>query len=226
MVLFTMVSFAQSTLTALRPTYICTGQVFTYNPTSLDDGATFTWNRATIIGVTEPGTTGTGYVSETLTNTTTNPVDVTYDYTTTYNSVSTTEEVIVTIASNPCTPPPGINCIGYDTVVVYDTVLVSVQDTLTFTFTLTGVAAPNNTVQIQVYPNPTQGNLTINLSGVGLMSGYTMELKNPLGQTVFTADLQAITSLDFSAFVGSGVYILSILDDNSNIISTKYIAVP
>ncbi|HPI68643.1 MAG TPA: hypothetical protein PL003_05415, partial [Bacteroidales bacterium] len=55
----------------LTPPAICSGSIFNYTATSATAGATFTWSRETIAGITEPGTTGAGNISESLTNTST-----------------------------------------------------------------------------------------------------------------------------------------------------------
>jgi gliding motility-associated-like protein len=64
---------------------ICSGNTFAYTPASTTTGTTFSWSRATVAGITETGTSGNGSVSETLTNTTSAPITVTYVYTLTAN---------------------------------------------------------------------------------------------------------------------------------------------
>ena len=52
----------------------------TYTPTSVTPGTTFAWTRLGQAGITEATSTGTGNINETLTNTTTSPIVVTYNY--------------------------------------------------------------------------------------------------------------------------------------------------
>jgi PKD repeat protein len=52
----------------LNPPPICTGQTFNYTPTSLTTGTIFTWSRASLPGILEPSTSGSGNISEVLTN--------------------------------------------------------------------------------------------------------------------------------------------------------------
>jgi hypothetical protein len=65
----------------LTPAAVCSGATFSYNATSAAIiSPTFAWTRATVAGITQTGTTGTGNVNETLTNTTSSPLTVTYSY--------------------------------------------------------------------------------------------------------------------------------------------------
>jgi gliding motility-associated-like protein len=79
---------------------ICSGNTFAYTPASTTSGATFSWSRAIVAGITEAGTAGAGSVSETLTNTTSAPITVTYVYTLTANGCPGTSYNI-TVVVNP-----------------------------------------------------------------------------------------------------------------------------
>ena len=94
---------------SLTPPAICSG-TFSYTASSITSGATFTWSRATVSGITQAGTSGTGNVNETLTNTTGAAINVTYVYTTTATICSNIENVVVTVSPAPTlsstlTPP-------------------------------------------------------------------------------------------------------------------------
>jgi hypothetical protein len=95
----------------LTPAAINSAVTFVYTATSATAGATFAWSRATIAGITQPGTSGSGNVSEKLTNTSTTPKVVTYMYTTTINGCSNAgQAVTVTVyptgdLSSTLTPP-------------------------------------------------------------------------------------------------------------------------
>jgi gliding motility-associated-like protein len=84
----------------LTPSGICSGN-FSYNPTSLTAGATFAWSRANVPGINESASSGTGNISETLTNPTTAPVDVTYVVVTSANTCSNAPGQNVTVRVNP-----------------------------------------------------------------------------------------------------------------------------
>ncbi|WP_163709880.1 SprB repeat-containing protein [Mangrovibacterium lignilyticum] len=104
--------FEKPVLTSgLRPTGICSNEVFTYNPTSQVPGTTFNWTRDLIAGIRNPAATGNANPDEYLENTTNDPIPVTYTYTlTTTEGCVNTEEVIVIVTKTPeltssLTPP-------------------------------------------------------------------------------------------------------------------------
>src|SRR4030095_8814984 len=57
------------------------GTAFTYTATSATTGTTFAWSRAVVTGVSNAAANGTGNISETLVNTTSSSVSITYVYT-------------------------------------------------------------------------------------------------------------------------------------------------
>ncbi len=92
----------------------CSGP-FNYTPASANGAATFAWSRAIHAGITEAATStsGTGSISETLTNTTSSPIDVTYTYVLTANGCSGSgENVVVTI--NPDAELTLLSAVGTD----------------------------------------------------------------------------------------------------------------
>ena len=101
------------TLTSTQsPTAVCSNTVFSYTPAGTPSGVTFSWSRAAVTGISNGATTGTGNVNETLINTTTSSVDVTYVYTASINGCSgaSTYNVVVTVKPAPTlssslTPP-------------------------------------------------------------------------------------------------------------------------
>jgi hypothetical protein len=86
---------------SLAPAAICSGGVFTYTATSATSGATFAWARATVPGIAQPGTIGTGNVNDTLNNTTSSPINVTYVYTTSATGCSNIQNVLVAVNPGP-----------------------------------------------------------------------------------------------------------------------------
>ena len=83
---------------SLTPPTICSGTSFNYTATSATAGATFAWSRSGILGITEASSSGTGNVSEVLTNTTNAPIAVTYVYITTAATCSgNPQNVVVTV---------------------------------------------------------------------------------------------------------------------------------
>jgi gliding motility-associated-like protein len=84
----------------LSPSPICSGSAFTYTATSATSGATFDWSRAAVAEIDEPANSGSGNITENLTNSATYTVNVTYTYTTTANGCSNTGENVV-VRVNP-----------------------------------------------------------------------------------------------------------------------------
>ena len=79
----------------------CSGTSFYYNPTSATTGTTYTWSRANIAGISNPASNGSGAISETLINTSPNPIVVNYLYTLTANGCTNQQSISVTIDPLP-----------------------------------------------------------------------------------------------------------------------------
>ena len=110
----------------------------------------------------------------------------------------------------------------YDTVTYYDTVLVSVTDTLIIDVSLTGVAPPNNTNTIKVYPNPANDVVIIANGAYSIMSNYKLKIVNTLGQEVFNSFINIPQfQIPVSVLGAVGLYYIQIFDDNSSLVETK-----
>ncbi|PQJ09263.1 hypothetical protein CJD36_018615 [Flavipsychrobacter stenotrophus] len=86
---------------ALTPSPVCNNTLFSYTPTSTTATTTFAWSRAAIAGISNTASNGSGDPNETLTNTTSDPIVVTYVYTLTANSCTNTQNVTVTVQPTP-----------------------------------------------------------------------------------------------------------------------------
>jgi len=83
-------------------TPICSGQTFEFlNPASNVVGSNITWERLDVIGISEPSNSGSGSISEILTNTTPNPVTVSYRFTLDHLGCASSENVQVTVNPIP-----------------------------------------------------------------------------------------------------------------------------
>ncbi len=104
------------TLTSsLNPPAVCSGSSFNYTVVSPTSGAAATWTRAVVPGITNIASSGTGDISEVLTNTTSLPVGVTYEYTVSANGCTSTFYVNVTVNPIPVltsTLAPAATCSG------------------------------------------------------------------------------------------------------------------
>lgn len=81
----------------LTPIPVCSGTMFTYSPASTSPGTTFLWSRAAIVGISNPASSGIIGIAETLTNTTSTSIPVTYTYSLTVNGCMNSQNVVVTV---------------------------------------------------------------------------------------------------------------------------------
>ncbi|MBN9300108.1 MAG: hypothetical protein J0I41_24130, partial [Filimonas sp.] len=88
---------------ASTATDICNDGAVSYTPTSATAGTTYSWTRASVTGITPATGSGTGNISETLHNATSDPITVTYVYTLSANGCTapTTEAVTVVVKPTP-----------------------------------------------------------------------------------------------------------------------------
>src|ERR1035437_4944883 len=86
---------------SLTQSPICSGNSFSYTPTSGTTGTTFAWTRTLITGISNPAANGTGNPGETLINTTASPITVTYVYTLSASGAATSSGYNVTVTVNP-----------------------------------------------------------------------------------------------------------------------------
>ncbi len=131
----------------LTPPSICSGGTFNYTPTSTTAGASFTWSRATITDIAEAGTSSTNGVSETLSNSSTSAINVTYAYTSSANGCSTTEDVIVAVGAVPSGEliGPAQACLNDPTLPEIKFVGKQGSTNYTFTYDINGVVQPTIT---------------------------------------------------------------------------------
>ncbi len=100
--------------TTLTPAAICNNTAFSYPAASATSGTAFAWTRAVVANISNGAAEGTGNPGETLVNTGSEPVVVTYVYTLTANSCTNTQNVLVSVNPTPVlsstlTPAPVCN---------------------------------------------------------------------------------------------------------------------
>jgi len=100
----------------LTPSAICSETEFDYTATSATTGTTFSWTRAAITGITP--TTGSGgiFINETLINSTTSSITVTYEFTLSTGGCENKQNVTVTVnptnTASAQSPLPATVCIN------------------------------------------------------------------------------------------------------------------
>lgn len=124
---------------------ICSGTPFMYVPTSNQTGATFTWTRMAVTGISNPTRTDTGRINEILFDTTANPVNAIYRYTVSLNGCTNTTPVNVTVSVNPSpllssTLTPAAICSG----ATFAYTPTSNNNNVTFTWTRAAVSGISN----------------------------------------------------------------------------------
>jgi hypothetical protein len=111
-------------------------------------------------------------------------------------------------------------------ITIYDTLLTTVTDTLVINATITGINPPNNLNALRVFPNPANTHITIDYGNFNAMTGYTLQIVNAVGQTVFTTPIDQQTSyIDLSTWTGSGIYFVQLIDPQSNTIENRKIVI-
>jgi uncharacterized delta-60 repeat protein len=88
-----------------------------------------------------------------------------------------------------------------------------------------GVQSPiTNLNEIKIFPNPTMGQLIINVDNLSSMNTYTLRIVNVLAQPVFSTLINhQLLTLDFDNFGGKGIYFLEIYDSGNVKIDTRKI---
>jgi gliding motility-associated-like protein len=97
----TVVVNPSATMSSALTANVCSGRLFKYTPLSATAGTTYAWSRAAVTGITNTAATGTGAISETLTNSTQAPINVTYVYTLTSSGCTNTQNLVVTVNPTP-----------------------------------------------------------------------------------------------------------------------------
>jgi hypothetical protein len=90
------------TLTSNLTSSVCSGSLFIYFANSSTSGATFSWTRAAVAGISNPSGSGVSpNISEVLANTTSIPIEVIYVFTLDVNGCNNSQDVIVTVNPTP-----------------------------------------------------------------------------------------------------------------------------
>lgn len=84
-----------------HPPAICSGTLFSYEPTSTVSSAIYNWTRPVIPGILNPLASSTGNPNEILINTTSSPIDVVYVFSANSGGCATIQNVTVTVNPIP-----------------------------------------------------------------------------------------------------------------------------
>ena len=190
---------------ALAPASICSASTFSYTATSATAGSTFAWSRALVGGISQLANSGTGDVSETLTNTTTAPINVTYEYTTTANGCSSIQNVVVVVNPTPIlssTLTPAAICSG--ATFSYTPTSTTLGSSFSWSrLTTSGIIQPSNSgsgIINETLTNTTTGPINVTYQVVTLANGCANAVQNvivsvnPTPQFTITNSAPAVCS--------------------------------
>ncbi len=106
--------------------------------------------------------------------------------------------------------------------VIYDTVLVSVTDTLVIDVTVTGITNDQETEKLKIYPNPASSHINIIYSDFTALNGYRVIIMNSASQEVYNDLIDSSNdSIDISTLGSTGLYFIQIYDSKNELIETK-----
>lgn len=102
---------------------------------------------------------------------------------------------------------------------------ISVTDTLIIKVTTSGVLTPSTLNTIKIFPNPAKDHVIINFGDYTKLPGYLMTIRNELGGVMYFAPIvQESTTLDLKNWT-TGMYIVQLFDNQSNVIETRKIII-
>lgn len=85
-----------------------------------------------------------------------------------------------------------------------------------------GITSPDLNVKVEVYPNPVNDKLYIQIDPSASRSNYNIKLLDPLGRMLYFSQIkQQELTIDIASVKANGLCVLVISDDDRNIIFTK-----
>ena len=107
---------------------------------------------------------------------------------------------------------------------VFETVLISVTDTLIIDVVLTYVNPPDNYNTLKIYPNPAKNHIFINTGDYTKMDGYQLKIVSQTGAVVFETNVEEpLYEVNISTWTGMGLYFIQVLDSGGSIIDVRKI---
>ena len=185
---------------------VCDSSLFSFIPSSATAGASFNWTRVAVPGISDAAASDTGAIAEWLNNTSSDPVTVTYFFTTTASGCSGSQNVVLTVA------PTAVLSTLSDAGTICDSALftyvpASVTSGVTFSWTrdaITGIAngASSGADTISEYLfNTTNSPITVSykyqIHNLGCIDSQTVTVTvNPRAYLTSTLTPPAICSDD------------------------------
>lgn len=100
-----------------------------------------------------------------------------------------------------------------DTIFIYDTVRISVTDTLIIDVPFAGINV-NQYASVKVFPNPTKEFLHIMAGDLRNIDGYVIRISNTAGEEIYREPVtETLTTIQLSKFGKTGLYFIEIIND-------------
>jgi gliding motility-associated-like protein len=159
---------------------LCSGSPFNYVPTSKTPGTIFTWSRDAIPGLANPASKGNFNINETLIDSSTQPITITYRYRTSFNGCTDSlQYVTFTLNSAPVLSDRKVTiCSG--TAFSLPTDLMPIRTTYTWE---APAVVPMNTLTAYrpaIAPATMVYDSLVNLTNIDALAVYTIKPSNPL----------------------------------------------
>jgi len=204
------------TLSSATSNTVCSNQVFNYTATTASAGSfLFAWTRAAVSGISNSASSGNNAkINETLINTTTNPITVTYLFTISPNLCGNLIQEAVNVTVNPSITPKvaSYSVCQNSTVPNGQGLIITVSNTTTISGILTGTSpiftrssgndvvtyTPSNVntfYQTFTFVAPISGNTSFEITAASLTGLYPTDTYLSLYQTSFNPNSPATNFL-------------------------------
>ena len=189
-----IVNPSTSLSTTLTPTAICSNTQFSYTPASATPNTSFNWTRPAVIGISNGAASGTGNPNETLINTTSVTVQVTYTYNLiTPNGCTNNQSVVVNINPTPTlssTQTPNAVCSGS----TFNYIPNSATAGATYTWNRAVVTSISNGAGNGTY-NPAEILVNTSLNPVNVPYTYTISANNCSSTAIVTVPINPVPNI-------------------------------
>ncbi len=88
------------------------------------------------------------------------------------------------------------------------------------------VSSSNSQHKLNIYPNPTEDRLTLEVGKGASLNGYALVIENSLGQEVYEAVItQQTSTISMGSLAGKGLYFVRIFDTQGNAVEVRKVVV-
>ena len=117
-------------------------------------------------------------------------------------------------------------CTIIETILIYDTISISVADTLTIDLKLTGSNDIEKDLLIKLYPNPASNRVTVDISSNEYLESSKLQVFNSIGEKVFEKTFtENLFYIDISDIGAQGIYYVRVLDNLNSLVGKKVLVI-